>query len=94
MLKSELLDLIKEETEDISKKDIEAVLTAFAEVVKVNLTEDEEIPVVGLGKLTVVKKAEREVMANPTKPELGKKILPAHRSVKFKPGKDLRDVIR
>lgn len=75
----------------ISKVDIEAVLTALADVATpVLTTEDGEIPLPGLGKLKAVTKAAR----TGRNPATGEEIqIPAKHTAKFVPAKALKDAL-
>mgnify|MGYP003193301106 CR=1 FL=1 len=82
MNKSELVKAISEKTE-ASKKDTEASLNAFIEVVTDELKKGEKIQLVGFG-------AERKGKNPQTGEEL---VIPACIAPAFKPGKALKDLI-
>ena len=90
-------DLGKEEKnaklEGLGKKEIDAILKAYAEVVNEGLVVGDEVPFTGVGKFAIVEKAEREALKNPRKPEEGKKIVPAHNAPKFKFSKSVKDAL-
>jgi nucleoid DNA-binding protein len=84
MTKAELLKSVATKTEGLTQKQIEEVLKAYGEVAKEGIANGDEVPVLGIGKFTSKDVAEREVLANPRQPELGKKIVPAHKAPKMK----------
>lgn len=89
MNKAELVAAIADKAE-ISRKDAEAALKAFTEVVEEELKKGEKIQLVGFGTFEVSERAAR-VGRNPqTKEEI---TIPASRAPKFKAGKALKDAI-
>ncbi len=89
MNKAELVAAIAEKAE-ISRKDAEAALKAFTEVIEEELKKGEKIQLVGFGTFEVSERAAR-VGRNPqTKEEIK---IPASRAPKFKAGKALKDAI-
>lgn len=89
MNKAELVAAIAEKAE-ISRKDAEAALKAFTEVVEEELKKGEKIQLVGFGTFEVSERAAR-VGRNPqTKEEIK---IPASKAPKFKAGKALKDAI-
>ncbi len=89
MNKTELVAAMAEKAE-VSKKDAEAVLKAFTEVVAEELKKGEKIQLVGFGTFEVSERAAR-VGRNPhTKEEM---TIPASKSPKFKAGKVLKDLV-
>ena len=87
MNKSELVAAIADKAE-ISKKDAEAALKAFTDVVAEELKKGEKIQLVGFGTFEVSERAAR-VGRNPqTKKEI---TIPAAKAPKFKAGKALKD---
>lgn len=89
MNKSELVKAISEKTE-ASKKDTEASLNAFIEVVTDELKKGEKIQLVGFGTFETRKRAERKGKNPQTGEEL---VIPACIAPVFKPGKTLKDLI-
>ena len=89
MNKSELVKAISEKTE-ASKKDTEASLNAFIEVVTDELKKGEKIQLVGFGTFETRKRAERKGKNPQTGEEL---VIPASIAPAFKPGKALKDLI-
>lgn len=89
MNKAELVAAMAEKTE-LSKKDAEAALKAFTDVVAEELKKGEKIQLVGFGTFEVSERAER-VGRNPlTKEEI---TIPASKAPKFKAGKALKDMV-
>ncbi|MCD7708942.1 MAG: HU family DNA-binding protein [Clostridiales bacterium] len=89
MNKTELVTAIAEKAA-ISKKDAEAAVKAFTEVVTEELKKGEKIQLVGFGTFEVSERAAR-VGRNPqTKKEIK---IPASKAPKFKAGKALKDAI-
>lgn len=64
-----------------TKKDADAIVKAFVEVVSDVVKKDDSIMIPGLGTFSVVEKSERTVR-NPRTGETS--ILPAHKAPKFK----------
>ena len=75
---------------DLSKKDAEAALKAFTEVVAEELKKDEKIQLVGFGTFEVSKRAAR-TGRNPRTGENMK--IAASKAPKFKAGKALKDAV-
>lgn len=92
MTKSELLKSITGKVEGTTQKQIETILKAYAEVVKETIVAGDEVPLLGLGKFCAKDVAEREVFVNPRQPELGKKVVEAHKAPKFKVAKEFKDI--
>ena len=76
MNKTELVAAMAKDT-NLSKKDVEAVLKSFIDVVTDELKKGENIQLVGFGTFEVSTRAARE----------------ASKSPKFKAGKALKDVV-
>ena len=89
MNKAELVAAIAEKT-DLSKKDAEAALKAFTDVVAEELKKGENIQLVGFGTFEVSERAER-VGRNPQTGDEMK--IPASTAPKFKAGKALKDMM-
>ena len=88
MTKSELISAITE-TAGIRKKDAEAFLNAFTEVVTETLKKKEKIEIRNFGTFYMKEKAKR-IARNP---RTGKKVrVPAKISPAFKPGKELKAI--
>jgi DNA-binding protein HU-beta len=89
MNKTELVAAMAKETE-LSKKDVEAVLKSFVDVVTAELKNGGKIQLVGFGTFEVSERAEREGR-NPQTGETMK--ISASKAPKFKAGKALKDAI-
>ncbi|MBR4026893.1 MAG: HU family DNA-binding protein [Lachnospiraceae bacterium] len=89
MNKAELVAAIAEKSA-LSKKDAEAALKAFTDVVAEELQKGEKIQLVGFGTFEVSERAER-IGRNPQTGE--EMIIPASKAPKFKAGKALKDSI-
>lgn len=89
MNKAELVAAMAEKTE-LSKKDAEAALKAFTDVVAEELKKGEKIQLVGFGTFDV---SERKARTG-RNPKTGKEIkIDATKAPKFKAGKALKDAI-
>ncbi len=75
---------------DISKKDAEAALKAFTDVVGEQLKKGNKIQLVGFGTFEVSKRAKRTGRNPRTGEEM---VIPASKTPKFKPGKALKDIV-
>ena len=75
---------------DISKKDAEAALKAFTDVVGEQLKKGNKIQLVGFGTFEVSKRAKRTGRNPRTGEEM---VIPASKAPKFKPGKALKDIV-
>ena len=74
----------------VSKKDVEAVLKTAGDVIGAALVEEGEAVLPGLGKLVAQQKDARDAR----NPKTGETIhVPAHKAVKFKVGKALKDAV-
>ena len=89
MNKTELVAAIASKA-NISKKDAEASVKAFTEVVAEELKKGEKIALVGFGTFEVSQRAAR----TGRNPQTGKEIkIPASKAPKFKAGKALKDAL-
>ena len=89
MNKAELVAAIAEKAE-ISKKDSEAALKAFTDVVAEELKKGEKIQLVGFGTFEVAERAAREGR----NPQTGATMkIEASKAPKFKAGKALKDMV-
>ena len=89
MNRQELISVMSERAE-ISKKDADAALKAFTDVVAEELKKSGKVQIVGFGTFEVTERAER--MGR--NPKTGEEILiPASKSPKFKAGKTLKTAI-
>lgn len=89
MNKTELVAAMAEQT-NLSKKDAEAALKAFIDVVSEELKKGEKVQLVGFGTFEVSERAAREGR-NPQTGETMK--IEASKSPKFKAGKALKDMV-
>ena len=87
MNKTELVAAMAKET-NLSKKDVEAVLKSFIDVVSEELKKGEKVQLVGFGTFEVSERAAREGI-NPRTRETIK--IAAAKTPKFKAGKQLKD---
>ena len=89
MNRTELVAAMAAETQ-LSKKDAEAALKAFIDVVSAELKKGEKVQLVGFGTFEVAERAAREGR----NPQTGKTMsIPASKAPKFKAGKALKDSI-
>lgn len=89
MNKTELVAAMAEQT-NLSKKDAEAALKAFIDVVSAELKKGEKVQLVGFGTFEVAERAAREGR-NPQTGETMK--IAASKAPKFKAGKALKDMV-
>lgn len=89
MNKTELVAAVAKKSE-LSKKNAEAVLKAFTEVVAEELQNGGKVQLVGFGTFEVSERAER-IGRNPKTGE--EMIIAASKAPKFKAGKALKDAI-
>ncbi len=86
MNKTELVAAMAKDT-NLSRKDVEAVLKSFIDVVTDELKKGEKIQLVGFGTFEVSARAGRN-------PQTGETMtIEASKSPKFKAGKALKDVV-
>lgn len=89
MNKTEFIDRIVTKT-GCAKKEVEAVVAAFQEVVKETLSDGAKVSLVGFGSFEVTERAAREGR----NPATGESILIGpSKSPKFKASKNLKDAI-
>ncbi len=89
MNKAELVAAMADKA-DISRKDAEAALKAFTDVVAEELKKGEKIQLVGFGTFEVTERAAR----NGRNPQTGEEMtIPASKAPKFKVGKALKDIV-
>ncbi len=89
MNKAELVAAIAEKAE-LSKKDAEASVKAFTEVIAEELKKGEKVTLVGFGTFEVSERAARTGRNPQTGAEM---TIPASKAPKFKAGKALKDSI-
>ena len=89
MNKTELVAAMAEQT-NLSKKDAEAALKAFIDVVSEELKKGEKVQLVGFGTFEVSERAAREGR----NPQTGETMeIKASKTPKFKAGKALKDTM-
>ena len=89
MNKTELVAAMAEQT-NLSKKDAEAALKAFIDVVSEELKKGEKVQLVGFGSFEVSERAAREGR----NPQTGETMeIKASKTPKFKAGKALKDMM-
>ncbi|MCI7739585.1 MAG: HU family DNA-binding protein [Lachnospiraceae bacterium] len=89
MNKTELVAAMAEQT-NLSKKDVEAVLKSFADVVSEELKNGGKVQLVGFGTFEVSERAAREGR----NPQTGESMtIAASKAPKFKAGKALKDLV-
>lgn len=89
MNKTELVVAMAEQT-NLSKKDAEAALKAFIDVVSEELKKGEKVQLVGFGTFEVSERAAREGR----NPQTGETMeIKASKTPKFKAGKALKDMM-
>ena len=89
MNKTELVTAMADQA-GLTKKDAEAALKAFVDVITEGLKNGEKISLVGFGTFDVAERAAREGI----NPATGKKIqIAASKAPKFKAGKALKDEV-
>ena len=89
MNKTELIAAIAKETE-LSRKDAELAVKAFADVVTAELKKGEKVQLVGFGTFEVSERAAREGR----NPQTGETMtISASRTPKFMAGKALKDAV-
>lgn len=89
MNKTELVAAMAEKAE-LSKKDSEAALKAFIDVVSDELAKGEKVQLVGFGTFEVTERAAREGINPLTKAPMS---IPASKAPKFKAGKALKEYV-
>ena len=89
MNKTELVSAMAAKA-DISKKDAEAALKAFTDVVAEELKKGEKIALVGFGTFEVAERAARTGRNPQTGAEMK---IAASKAPKFKAGKALKDIV-
>ena len=89
MNKSDLIAAIAAKTGD-TKKNAEASLNAFVDVVTESLVKGDKVQLVGFGSFEVIKIAARKGRNPQTKEEIK---IPASKAPVFKAGKALKDLV-
>lgn len=89
MTKKELIEAVNKGTE-LNKKESTEAVNAVVDAISGALIAGESFTISGFGTLSVVERAERTGL----NPRTGEEIeIPANRTVKFKPGKALKDAL-
>ena len=89
MNQSELI-LKTAQVSGVSKKDVEHVLKTAGDVIAAGLAEEGEVTLPGLGKLVTQDKTARDAR----NPKTGETIhVPAHKAIKFRAAKALKDAV-
>jgi len=89
MKKSELIAAVAEKS-GLSKKDVNAVIEATISVIEEALKDGKKVSFIGFGSFETVKRAPRVARVPGTNKEVK---IPATKSVKFKVGKKLKELI-
>ena len=88
MNKSELITYVVEANADLSKAVASKIVDDVFAGIKHGVTKDGSVAIVGHGTYNIVERSAREGR----NPRTGQTMqIPASKSVKFKPGKDLKD---
>ena len=88
MTKTELVSRLANRT-GLKKVDVDKVISAFLKEAKEILKEEGKLTLTGFGTFRVVERADREGR----NPQTGEPIkIPATKVVRFKPGKDLKNL--
>lgn len=89
MTKKELAEIIIE-IEDISKSQVERIITSVFDEISKSLAAGKEVSIASFGKFTVAERAARDGV----NPATGAKIkISASKSAKFKPAKQLKEAV-
>jgi len=89
MKKSDLVSVVAKKT-GLSKKDVNAVIDSCIESIEESLKKGEKVSFIGFGSFEVVKRAPRVARVPGTNKEVK---IPASKSVKFKVGKKLKEIV-
>ncbi len=89
MNKSQLVSALAEKVET-TKKEAEAFLKAYEEVVKEQVNNGEKVQIIGFGTFERSERKEREGINPKTKEKMK---IPASKGVKFKAGKAFKDLL-
>jgi DNA-binding protein HU-beta len=90
MNKSELINSLSEET-TFSKKDVSRVLEALTRIIERSLKKGEKVSITGFGSFWISRRPARKGINPATKERIN---LPEVNIPRFKPGKNLRDLVR
>jgi DNA-binding protein HU-beta len=89
--KQGLVDVVTDQTR-LPRRDVEAIINAFLELVITKLSVDEEINLSGFGKFEVRERKGRRGV-NPRQPTQEIQV-PSVRVAKFRPGKTLKEAVK
>ena len=89
MKKTELIAKVAEKT-GLSKKDVNEVINATIETIEEVLKNGDKVTFIGFGNFEVVTRAPRVARVPGTNKEVK---IPETKSVKFKPGKQLKELV-
>jgi len=89
MKKTELIAKVAEKTA-LSKKDVNEVINTAIEIIEEALKNGEKVSFIGFGSFEVVTRAPRVATVPGTKKKVK---IPETKSVKFKPGKQLKELL-
>ncbi|HJM68883.1 MAG TPA: HU family DNA-binding protein [Candidatus Babeliales bacterium] len=90
MNKTELIDSLSEET-TFSKKDVTRVLESLTRIIERSLRKGEKVSLTGFGTFTTSIRPARKGINPATKERID---IPEIQIPRFKPGKNLREVVR
>ncbi|OGB97525.1 hypothetical protein A3F06_03255 [candidate division TM6 bacterium RIFCSPHIGHO2_12_FULL_36_22] len=90
MNKTELIDSLSEET-TFSKKDVTRVLESLTRIIERSLRKGEKVSLTGFGTFTTSVRPARKGINPATKERID---IPEIQIPRFKPGKNLREVVR
>lgn len=90
MNKTEFIDAVAEKS-GLSKVDAKKAVEAFVETVSSELKEGGKVALLGLGSFSVAEKSARKGVNPKTKQPIE---IPARKSVKFKAGAELTEIIK
>ena len=90
MNKTELIGCLHEET-GFNKKDVTRVLESFTRIIERTLKKGDKVSLTGFGTFSISRRPERMGINPATKQRIK---IPAINVPKFKPGKNLRELVR
>ena len=90
MNKVELVEVLAKKL-NVTKKEAAAFVTAFTETIHDALVEGKDVKLLGFGNFSVTTRDARKGR-NPQTGEVME--IPAHKAVRFKPGKALKDAVK
>ena len=93
MNKTELVKAFAEAT-GLSVKEAGEKLQVLNDIIFEELKKGEKVTLMDLGKLEVVDVKEREALKNPRQPELGKKVVPAHKKAKYSASTKVKEAVK